>query len=63
MSESTDNTPTERVPPNGNAWQEAQRRVAERNEQTRREARAEREAHERGLEARRAERERGRVAR
>jgi hypothetical protein len=40
-----------RVPPDGSAWREAQRRVAERNEQTRREGKLQRQEQERRLAA------------
>ena len=42
-----------RVPPNGNAWREAQRAVGERNDQARKEGLAERATQERRDAARR----------
>ena len=45
--------PQHRVPPSGNAWREAQRRVGERNDQARKEGLAERAAQERREAARR----------
>ena len=36
-------------PPNGDAWKEAQRVVAERNDEARKAGRAERDAHERDV--------------
>lgn len=56
MADSADK-PTER--PDGSAWPEAQRRVAARNEEVRKAARQERDAEDKALAKRRAERERG----
>ncbi|MEA2432257.1 MAG: hypothetical protein QOF65_394 [Thermoleophilaceae bacterium] len=46
-----------RVPPNGNAWREAQREVGERNDLARKEGMAERASQERKDAARRRARE------
>jgi hypothetical protein len=48
-----------REPPDGTAWREAQRSVAERNDQASKAARQQRDAEQRDLAMRRAERERG----
>jgi hypothetical protein len=63
MTDKADSTDEGRVPPSGDKWQEAQRDVAERNDQTRKAARAQNDADERALAKRRAERERGKVYR
>jgi hypothetical protein len=58
MSEERDTDDTRRVPPDGRGWREAQRRVAERNDQARKAGKAERAEHERQIAEmhRRAER-------
>jgi hypothetical protein len=51
-----------RTPPNGSAWNEAQRKVADRNEQARRTGKEQRKEHDRRIAAiRRAQDERGNV--
>lgn len=63
MSEPTRKDDT-RVPPDDSAWREAQRSVAQRNDEARKAGRAQREEHERKLAAtRRARDEQGRVYR
>jgi hypothetical protein len=63
MSDPTPKDET-RVPPDDSAWREAQRSVAQRNDETRKAGRAQREENERKLAAtRRARDEQGRVYR
>lgn len=53
MSETDDTTDGPRVPPDGAAWRDAQRRVQERNDQARKTGRAERAAREKKEQAHR----------
>jgi hypothetical protein len=64
MSDADDRTGSARVPPDGAAWRDAQRRVQERNEQARKAGRAERSAREKKeLAHRRAQDEGGDIFR
>jgi F0F1-type ATP synthase membrane subunit b/b' len=64
MSGTDDTGRSERVPPDGRAWRDAQRRIAERNDKAQKRGREQRAAHERQQQAlRRAQEKRGGVYR